>query len=59
MQLIQLHHHSKASNFIEGFHENYECITLWNDSDDLQIISNSFFDYTPENRVTKYTNPFR
>ena len=58
MRLIAMHKKNKYSNFIEGFHENYECITLWNDSDGLQIISNPFFYYSPENRVPKYTNPF-
>ena len=59
MQLIVMHHLNKASNYIEGFHKNYECITLWNDSSGLEILSNPFFDYSPENKVPKYTKPFR
>lgn len=58
MQLIVMHQKNKYSNYVEGFHKNYNCITLWNDSDGLQILSNSFFDYSPENRVPKYTIPF-
>ena len=58
MQLIVMHQKNKYSNYVEGFHTNYNCITLWNDSDGLQMLSNSFFDYTSENRVPKYTNPF-
>ena len=58
MQLIAMHQKSKYSNYIEGFYKEYGCITLWNDSDGLQLLSSSFFDYTSENRVPKYTNPF-
>ena len=54
-----MHKKAKYSRYIEGFHKNYNCITLWNDSDNLQILSNSFFDYSLENRVPKFTNPFR
>ena len=58
MQLIAMHQKSKYSRFVEGFHRNYNCITLWNDSDGLQLLQSSFFDYTSENKVPKYTNPF-
>ena len=58
MQLIVLHQMSKYSRYIEGFHKYYECITLWNAPDGLQMLPNPFFDYSPENKVPKYTNPF-
>ena len=58
MYLIAMHQKNCYSNYIEGFHREYKCITLWNDSDNLQLLSESFFDYTPENRVPKYTKPF-
>ena len=59
MQLIVMHQKSKYSHYIEGFHKYYECITLWNDSSGLEILSNPFFDYSHENKVPKYANPFR
>ena len=58
MYLIVMHQKNRYSNYIEGFHKEYECITLWNDSDGLQLLQSPFFDYTSENRVPKYTNPF-
>ena len=58
MQLIAMHQKYKRSNYIEAFHEIYKCLTLWNDSDGLQISCATFFDYSSENRVPKYTNPF-
>ena len=58
MRLIAIHQKSKYSHYIEGFHKYYECITLWNDSSGLEILSIPFFDYSSENRVPKYTNPF-
>ena len=58
MRLIAMHQKFYNSNYIEGFLKEYECITLWNDADGLQLMYSSFFDYTSENRVPKYTNPF-
>lgn len=58
MQLIAMHQKSKYSRYIEGFHKYYDCITLWNDSSGMEKLSIPFFDYSPENRVPKYTNPF-
>ena len=59
MQLIAMYQKNQYSSYIEGFHKKYECITLWNDSDGLQLLSASFFDYTSENRVSKFINPFQ
>ena len=58
MYLIATHQTNHYSTFIEGFNRKYGCITLWNDSDGLQLLQSSFFDYTSENRVPKYTKPF-
>lgn len=55
-----MHHRTKYEDYIEGFHKNYNCITLWNNQNGLIEDSNvAFFKYSPENRVPKYTNPFR
>lgn len=59
MQLIVVHQKDRRYDFIEGFHENYGCITLWNNLVGLEISCTAFFDYSPKNRVPKYTNPFR
>ena len=59
MYLIAMHQKDCYSHYIEGFSKEYGCITLWNDSDGLQLLKSPFFDYTSENRVPKYTNPFR
>ena len=58
MYLIATHQTNSYSTFIEGFHRKYGCITLWNDSDGLQLLQSPFFDYTSENRVPKYAKPF-
>ena len=58
MYLIATHQKNRYSNYIEGFHKEYGCITLWNDEDGLQLLQSSFFDYTSENRVPKSTKPF-
>lgn len=58
MYLIAMHQKDCYSNYIEGFHRKYRCITLWGDADGLQLLQSSFFDYTSENRVPKYTKPF-
>ena len=58
MYLIAMHQMSKYSRYVEGFHKNYNCITLWNDSDGLQLLQSRFFDYTSENRVPKYAKLF-
>lgn len=58
MYLIVMHQTNRYSTFIEGFHRKYGCITLWNDSDGLQLLQSPFFDYTSENRVPKYAKPF-
>ena len=58
MYLIAMHQKDCYSRYIEGFHKEYECITLWNDSDGLQLLQSPFFDYTSENRVPKYAKPF-
>ena len=58
MYLIAMHQEYDDLNYIEGFHKEYRCITLWNDSDGLQLLGSAFFDYTSENRVPKYAKPF-
>ena len=58
MQLIAMHHLSKPLRFIEGFSEQYQCIVFWKLNEDFIRVSNPFFDYSPENRVPKFTNPF-
>ena len=58
MYLIVTHQKNRYLNYIEGFYKEYGCITFWNDGDSLQLLQSSFFNYTSENRVPKYTKPF-
>ena len=60
MQLIAMHHLSKALRFIEGSNEQYQCIVYWRLNEDFIRISDSCsFNYDKSTRVPKFTNPFR
>ena len=59
MYLIAMHQIEEYPTFIEGFHEKYECITLWNGAADLMAAGQPFFTYTTDTRIKKYTHPFR
>lgn len=60
MQLIALHHLYKASNYIEGSHEQYKCIVYWKlHGEYIEILETSCFRYTKDNRVPKFIDPFR
>ena len=58
MYLIVMHQKNRYSNYIERFHKEYECITLWNDSDGLTQTYTPYLKHTYENRVRKEINPF-
>ena len=60
MQLIAMHHNSKISLYFEGFSEQYKCIVYWEpDGEFIEIMDTSCFKYTKDNRVPKFTDPFR
>ena len=60
MQLIAMHHLSKALRFIEGSNEQYKCIVYWElDEEFIEIANTTCFRYTNANRIPKFTNPFR